>query len=90
MRVVRAAVFGALAGAVLAYAGAAVIALAVAAGGGGVDIGIGPLAAVGVESGDGGTSFTLGPLLLVVPVVTAAANAVAAWFVARRGGAGRG
>jgi hypothetical protein len=81
---VKAAVLGALAGTVLAYAGAAVIALAVAAGGGNVDIGVGPLGAVAVQSAEGGTSVTLGPLLLVVPVVGAAANAAAAWIVGLR------
>lgn len=84
MRILRAGVLGALAGAVLAYAGAAVVALAVAAAGGSVDIGVGALGAVAVERGEHGTSFTLGPMLLVVPMIGAATNAGAAWVVARR------
>jgi hypothetical protein len=86
MRVVRAAVLGALAGAVLGYAGAAVVALAVSAAGGGVDIAVGRLGALAVERGADGTSITLGPMLLVVPAVASAANAAAAWFVGRRRG----
>ena len=62
------------------------IALAVVATGGGVDIAVGPLAALAVERGEDGTALTFGPLLIVMPAVVGGANAAAAWLVTRRRG----
>ena len=85
VRTLRALVVGMLAAGVLAYAGAAALAVAVQAGtSGGLHIAIGGLVLVAVERSDDATATTFGAGLLVLAVAGGILNALAAALLSRR------
>jgi hypothetical protein len=78
-------VVGMLATGVLAYAGAAALAVAVQAGtSGGLHIAIGGIVLVAVERSDDATATTFGAGLLVLAVAGGILNALAAALLSRR------
>ncbi len=84
MRPLRAFAFGSIAGAVVAYATAATIGLAVAAAGAELHVAIGPATLLAVESGTNGSAATFGPGLVAVGVAVGLLNAAVAAVLSRR------
>ncbi len=84
MRALRALALGALAGAVLAYAAAATVALALSATGAELAISAGPVVFLTVDRATDGVETTFGPGLAAIPVLCALANAFAAAILAPR------
>jgi hypothetical protein len=84
VRLLTAVLLGATAVGALAYAAASTIGLAVAASGGELTLGLGPLGILSVERlVDGGSATTLGPGILVLAAAGGLANAAAAAVLAR-------
>ena len=86
MRGLRAFALGAIAAGVLAYAGAAALAVGAQAAGRSLIVGLGPLVVVSVERQASDAITTFGPGLLVVAVLGGCVNLVAARLLGRRAG----
>jgi hypothetical protein len=84
MRNLRAFVLGTVAVGVLAYAGAAALAVGAQAGGRSLSVGLGPVIVVSVERAASAAVTTFGPGLLALAVLGGLANVVAALLVRRR------
>jgi hypothetical protein len=84
MRGLRAFALGAIALGVLAYAGAAALAVGAQAAGRSLVVGLGPLVVVSVEREASDSVTTFGPGLLVVSILGGCANLAAARLVRRR------
>ena len=84
MRAVKAFVFGFVAGAVVAYAAAATVGLAVAAADAELHVAIGPVPLLVVEAGRDGSAATFGPGLLVLAAIVGLLNAAVAEVLSRR------
>ena len=80
----RAFAFGSVAGAVVVYATAVTVGLAVAAADAELHIAIGPATLLAVESGRDGSAATFGPGLLVLAIVAGLVNAAVAAVLSRR------
>jgi hypothetical protein len=89
MRGLRAFALGAIALGVLAYAGAAALAVGAQAAGRSLVVGLGPLVLVSVEREASEVVTTFGPGLLVVAILGGCANLAAARLVRRRAGGRR-
>ncbi len=85
MRPLRAFAFGSIAGAVVGYATAATVGLAVAAADAELHVGIGPVMLLAVETGPRGAAATFGSGLVVLAFVVGLVNAAVAAVLARRG-----
>ena len=86
MRGLRAFALGAIAVGVLAYAGAAALAVGAQAAGRSLIVGLGPLVVVSVEREASDAITTFGPGLLVVAVLGGCVNLAAARLIGRRAG----
>lgn len=86
MRSLRAFLLGVFALGVLAYAGAAALAVGAQAAGRSLVVGLGPFVAVSVEHEATAAVTTFGPGLLGVALLGGCVNVVAAWLVRRRAG----
>jgi len=84
VRPLRAFAFGSVAGAVVAYAAAATVGLAVAAADAELHVAIGPATLLAVESSAGGTAATFGPGLLVLAMAVGLVNTAVAAVLSRR------
>jgi hypothetical protein len=89
MRGLRAFALGAIALGVLAYAGAAALAVGAQAAGRSLVVGFGPLVLVSVEREASNAVTTFGPGLLVVAILGGCVNLAAARLVRRRAGGRR-
>jgi hypothetical protein len=84
VRLLRAFLLGAAAVGAMVYAAATTVALAVAAAGGELALGVGPLVAVAVEPlPEGGSATTLGPGIAALAVAGGLINAAAAVVLSR-------
>jgi hypothetical protein len=90
MRSLRAFALGAIAVGVLAYAGAAALAVGAQAAGRSLVVGLGPLVVVSVEREASDAVTTFGPGLLVVSIVGGCVNLAAARLVRWKAGGRRG
>lgn len=86
MRGLRAFALGAIAVGVLAYAGAAALAVGAQTAGRSLVVGLGPLVVVSVEREASDAITTFGPGLLVVATFGGCVNLAAAWLVRWRAG----
>ena len=84
MRDLKAFVLGAVAFGILAYAGAASLAVATQAAGGSLRAGLGPIVVVSVETEGSLAATTFGSGLLLVAIVGGLLNLVAARLIRRR------